>query len=270
MIGRRSFGEIALSLNKWPFDKKRRCRWMLEGRGVTKHFGGLVALKGVDFSLKRGEILGLIGPNGAGKTTLFNIINGFLRPTQGTVVFEGFELNKLKPHQICRLGIGRTFQIVKPFLDCTALENVIIGATFGKRGDIDMKEAEGLALQYLEFVGLSAKRNVLAKNLNIVERKFVEIARALATRPKVMLLDEPLAGLNPTEVMDACKLIKRIRDELNITVFWIEHVMRAMMETAERIIVLHYGEKIAEGNPSEISRNERVIEAYLGGGIARG
>lgn len=237
---------------------------MLEGIGITKYFGGLAALKGVDFSLREKEILGLIGPNGAGKSTLFNIINGFIRPTSGIVRFEGIELNRLKPHQICMLGIGRTFQTVKPFLDCTALENVMMGAVFGKGGNVDMSEAKELALQCLDFVGLAAKRDVLARNLNIVERKFVEIARALATRPRIVLLDEPLAGLNPMEIMDACKLVRRIRDEFNVTVFWVEHVMRAMMETAERVIVLHYGEKIAEGKPSEISRDKRVVEAYLG------
>ncbi len=237
---------------------------MLEGIGITKYFGGLAALKEVDFSLKEGEILGLIGPNGAGKSTLFNIINGFIRPTSGVVRFGGIELTRLKPHQICMLGIGRTFQMVKPFLDCTALENVMMGAIFGKGNGIDLKEARDLALQCLDLVGLMNKKEVLARNLNIVERKFVEIARALATRPKIVLLDEPLAGLNPMEIMDACKLVKRIRDEFNVTVFWVEHVMRAIMGTAERVIVLHYGEKIAEGKPSEISRDRRVVEAYLG------
>lgn len=237
---------------------------MLEGIGITKYFGGLAALKEVNFSLKEREILGLIGPNGAGKSTLFNIINGFIRPTSGIVRLGDIELTRLKPHQICMLGIGRTFQTVKPFLDCTALENVMMGAIFGKGDGIDVKGARDLALQCLDFVGLMDKKDVLARNLNIVERKFVEIARALATRPRIVLLDEPLAGLNPMEIMDACKLVRRIRDEFNVTVFWVEHVMRAMMETAERVIVLHYGEKIAEGKPSEISRDKRVVEAYLG------
>ncbi|MEM3575033.1 MAG: ATP-binding cassette domain-containing protein, partial [Candidatus Bathyarchaeia archaeon] len=198
---------------------------MLEGIGITKYFGGLAALREVNFSLKEREILGLIGPNGAGKSTLFNIINGFIRPTSGIVRLGDIELTRLKPHQICMLGIGRTFQTVKPFLDCTALENVMMGAIFGKGDDIDVKEARDIALQCLDFVGLMDKKDVVAKNLNIVERKFVEIARALATRPRIVLLDEPLAGLNPMEIMDACKLVRRIRDEFNVTVFWVEHVM---------------------------------------------
>ncbi|RLE51368.1 MAG: ABC transporter ATP-binding protein [Candidatus Methanomethylicota archaeon] len=214
--------------------------------------------------MNKGEIVGLIGPNGAGKTTLFNIISGFIPPTSGSIKFMGVEVTKLKPHQICKLGIGRTFQIVKPFMNTTVIENVIAGALFGGKEKMDLDEARRVAKEFLEFVGLKHKMNVLAKNLNIVERKFVEISRALATRPKLLLLDEPLAGLNPAETMEATKLIRRIRDELGITVFWIEHVMKAIMNAAERIIVLHYGEKIAEGTPKEIARNRRVIEAYLG------
>ena len=237
---------------------------MLRGVKVTKRFGGLVALKDVDFVLKKGEILGLIGPNGAGKTTLFNIISGFYKPTSGTVEFQGTDITKLKPHEICKLGIGRTFQIVRPLPDLTVLENVVVGALFGRNKNISQEEAKEIALQYIEFVNLHDKKDQLAKNLNLIERKQLEIARVLATEPKVVLLDEPLNGLNPTEVKDACKLVRRIRDELNITVFWIEHVMRAIMTTAERIIVLNFGEKIAEGTPGEISRDKGVIEAYLG------
>ncbi len=237
---------------------------MLRGVKVTKRFGGLAALKDVDFVLKEGEILGLIGPNGAGKTTLFNIISGFYKPTSGTVEFQGTDITKLKPHEICKLGIGRTFQIVRPLSDLTVLENVVIGALFGRNKNVSQEEAKDIALQYIEFVNLYDKKDQLAKNLNLIERKQLEIARALATEPKVVLLDEPLNGLNPTEVKDACKLVRRIRDELNVTVFWIEHVMRAIMTTAERIIVLNFGEKIAEGTPGEISRDKGVIEAYLG------
>jgi branched-chain amino acid transport system ATP-binding protein len=237
---------------------------MLEGTKVTKYFGGLPALKDVDFSLEKGEILGLIGPNGAGKTTLFNVISGFYSPTSGTVRFEDRAIIKLKPHQICRLGIGRTFQIVNPFLNLTVLENVAMGVLFGRNEKASVEEARDIALRHLEFVNLQSRKDDQAKNLNIIERKQLEIARALGTEPKLILLDEPLCGLNPTEIKGACSLVTKIREELNITVFWIEHVMKAIMGTAERIVVLDSGEKIAEGPPLEISRNKRVIQAYLG------
>jgi len=237
---------------------------LLNGNNVTKNFGGLKALDDVSFALEKGEILGLIGPNGAGKTTLFNIISGFYGATLGTIKFQETEINKLKPHQICKLGIGRSFQITNPFLDLTVLENVTVGARFGRGKNTSLKEASDIALQYLEFVNLHSKKYVLAKTLNIVERKLLEIARALATDPKLVLLDEPLNGLNPTEIKNACSLVRRMRDDLDISVFWIEHVMQAIMTTAERILVLDTGQKIAEGTPLEISRNKKVIAAYLG------
>lgn len=237
---------------------------ILEGFNVKKYFGGIIALRGVDFKVKEGEILGLIGPNGAGKTTLFNIICGFYKPTDGIIKFNGIDITKLRPSEICHMGIGRTFQIVRPFTNLTVLENVMAGALFGKKKRIDLDEAKKKALEYLEFVGLIHKKDFLMKDLNLIERKFVEIARALATDPRILLLDEPLAGLNPVEISEASMLIRRIRDELGITVFWIEHVMRAIMKVAERIIVLNYGEKIAEGPPEKISKDPNVIKAYLG------
>lgn len=237
---------------------------MLEGIKVTKYFGGLAAVKDVDFNVKEKELIGLIGPNGAGKSTLFNCISGIYRPTTGTIKFQGEEITRLKPDEICRLGIGRTFQIVRPFLEMTALENVMVAAHFGRGTGTSMSDARKDALEHLEFVGLAEKRDRMARDLTLHERRFVEIARALATNPEVVLLDEVLAGLNPTETAEAMGLIRRIRNDLGVTVFWVEHVMKAVMGTAERIIVLHHGEKIAEGTPSEIAENEDVVKAYLG------
>lgn len=237
---------------------------MLEGRKVTKHFGGLAALEKVDFRLGEGDILGLIGPNGSGKTTLFNCITGVYRPTSGEISFEGRSITRLRPHMICKFGIGRTYQIMRPFLEMTALENVMVGAMFGSGKRMSIAEAREEASRHLDFIGILDKKDVLTKNLTLVDRKMIEVARALATDPRIILLDEVVAGLNPTETVEATNLIKRIRDELGITVFWIEHVMKAVMGTAERIIVLQHGEKIAEGSPKEIAADKKVIDAYLG------
>lgn len=237
---------------------------MLEGKRVNKHFGGLVAIKDLDFSVDKGEIVGLIGPNGAGKTTLFNVVSGVYRPTSGKIMFEGHDITKLKPHRICKLGIGRTFQIAQPFIRLTVLENVLVGALFGSSKASNWREARMRALRYLEFVGLEGKKDIPASALTLADRKMLEFARALATEPKIVLLDEVVAGLNPAETINAMKLIREIRDDLGITIFWVEHVMRAVMEVAERIIVIHHGEKIAEGVPKEIAKDEGVIEAYLG------
>jgi len=237
---------------------------LLEVINVTKYFGGLAAVNDVNFEVKEKELVGLIGPNGAGKSTLFNCISGIYRPTSGTIKFNGVEINNLKPDKICRLGIGRTFQLVRPFLEMTALENVMVAAHFGSGTRTSLGDARNSAMEQLEFVGLSEKRDKTARDLTLHERRFVEIARALATDPEVVLLDEVLAGLNPTETSEAMGLIRRIRDDLGVTVFWVEHVMKAVMGTAEHIIVLHHGEKIAEGTPSEIAENENVVKAYLG------
>lgn len=237
---------------------------MLEVTDLTKRFGGLTALEKVSLKIEDKTIVGLIGPNGAGKTTLFNCISGIYRPTSGSIRFKGREITKLKPSSICKLGIGRTFQIIRVFPNQTVLQNVIAGALFGR--DVqDLKEAREIAMQCLGFTELVDKKDILAKNLTLVERRMVELARALATGPKLLLLDELLAGLNPSEVSQATRLIRRIRDELGVTIFWIEHVMRAIMSATDYVIVLNFGKKIAEGRPSEIAKNEKVIQAYLGG-----
>ncbi|MEM2351887.1 MAG: ABC transporter ATP-binding protein [Thermoproteota archaeon] len=233
---------------------------ILEGKNITKRFSGLVALKEVDFDLREGEILGLIGPNGAGKTTLFNIISGFFLPDEGSVSYKGKELTGLKPFNICKLGIARTFQVVKPFLNMKVLDNVIVGSLSRTK---DMKEAKDIALEKLRFVGMEDKKDLLASSLTLADRKRLEMARALATMPEVLLLDEAIAGLNPKETEEAVELISKIREE-GITIFMIEHVMRAIMTISDRIIVLHHGEKIAEGSPREIASDQRVVDAYLG------
>lgn len=239
---------------------------MLKGVGVTKKFGGLIALDKVDFFVDEKEIVGLIGPNGAGKTTLFNVINGVYRPSEGKIYFKNIDLTGLPPHRICRLGIARTYQIVRPFLNMSVLENVLVGAMFGQASKSSLEDAKKEALKCLEFVNLLNKKDLLARDLNLVERKRLEIARALATKPKVLLLDEVFSGLTPGEQKEAIDLVNMIRNELEITIFWIEHIMRLIMSAVDRVIVLHFGRKIAEGKPKEVSRNKDVIEAYLGTG----
>ena len=236
---------------------------ILEGHGVTKYFGGLAAVSHVDFHIDQGEIVGLIGPNGAGKTTLFNLISAALPLKSGEIRFKGQKLNGLKPHQICRMGIARTFQQTKIFADMPVLQNVLVGAFFGSPNRMSGADAAREASQALEFVGLSEMRAVPAKDLTLANQKRVELARALATKPELLLLDELMAGLNPTETSEVMELVTRIRDT-GITVFVVEHVMKAIMGICERIMVLHHGEKIAEGTPQEIAANEKVIEIYLG------
>lgn len=242
---------------------------LLRGVNVTKRFGGLVALNKINFHINKGEILGLIGPNGSGKTTLFNVISGFYKPDEGEVYFKGHKISGLPPHKICKLGIARTFQIVRPFMEMKVLDNVAIAMVHGGQGR-SLREARTEALRLLKIVGLREKAEKRARALTLAERKRLEIARALATSPDLILMDEFVAGLNPVETEGAIGLIKQIHDDLGVTVFWIEHVMKAIMRVCERIMVLHHGNKIAEGTPQEIACNEEVVKAYLGERLARG
>ena len=237
---------------------------LIEVKGVTKYFGGLRALHDISFSVKAGEILGLIGPNGAGKTTLFNIIAGAFPPSSGSIKFENIEIANKGARQICRAGISRTYQLVRPFSSLTVYENVLVGLYFGKArkgGRGAAIEDEGAEL--LRLTGLLQKANVPAKHLTLVGRKQLEIARGLATHPKVLLLDEAISGLNPAETEAVMGLIRDIRSR-GVTIFMIEHIMKAVMGLSDRILVLSFGELIAEGKPHEISMNKDVIEAYLG------
>jgi branched-chain amino acid transport system ATP-binding protein len=236
---------------------------LLEGRGVTKYFGGLAAVSGVDFHVERGEAVGLIGPNGAGKTTLFNLISAALTPRSGTIRFKGVDVTGLKPYRICRMGVARTFQTVKVFPNMAVLKNVVLGSYFGVSPGMGSSEAFRKATEILEFVGLSGVKEAPARDLTLANQKRLEVARALATDPELLLLDEIMAGLNATEVAQAMELVTRIRDR-GITIIMIEHVMKAIMSLCERIMVLHHGQKIAEGTPQEISTSEKVIKVYLG------
>jgi branched-chain amino acid transport system ATP-binding protein len=233
---------------------------LLEGIKVCKNFGGLAAVSNVDFYVDQGEILGLIGPNGAGKTTLFNLISGALASRSGTINYKKKCISNLKPHQICRGGVARTFQSVKIFGDLTVEEHVLLAYRFGSAGRSTPEEAR----EALKLVGLSGYEKVMAKELPLDKQKRLEVARALATKPEILMLDELMAGLNPAEVAEAMEDVKEIRDR-GITIIMIEHVMKAIMGICDRIIVLHHGEKIAEGTPQEIANSKTVIEVYLGG-----
>ena len=236
---------------------------ILEGKGVTKYFGGLAAVSNVDFNVGQGETLGLIGPNGAGKTTLFNLISAAVVPKSGEIRFKGQNITGLSPYKICRMGVARTFQSVKVFPDLPALNNVVLGSYFGMSPGMSSSDAAREAAEILEFVGLSAVKATPAKDLTLAKQKRLEVARGLATKPELLLLDEMMAGLNPTEIAQAMELVARIRDK-GITIIMIEHVMKVIMNVCERIMVLHHGEKIAEGTPQEIAASETVIKVYLG------
>jgi len=235
----------------------------LQAQKLTKSFGGLMALCEVNFEIHQGEIFGVIGPNGSGKTTLFNVITGFLKANSGKVTFTGKDITGLPPHQICRQGIARIFQLVKPFLQLTTLQNVMVGRAYGKDPATHIRKAKEEVVEILNFVGLGNKIEVLASQLTMAERKKLELARALAAHPQLLLLDELMAGLNLAETETAMNLVNKIRDS-GITVIMVEHIMKAVLGISDRIIVLNAGEKIAEGAPKEVVKNQLVIEAYLG------
>jgi branched-chain amino acid transport system ATP-binding protein len=236
---------------------------ILEAEGLNKHFGGLAAASNVDLDVRQGEILGLIGPNGAGKTTLFNLLSGALKPDSGTIRFKGANVTGLKPHQISRMGIARTFQSVKIFSKMSVFNNVLLGYLFGRGHSTVSSIARRETAEILAFVDLSELQNLRAMDLILANQKRLEVARALATNPDLLLLDEVMAGLTPTEIASAMELVRKIRDR-GPTVVMIEHVMKAIMSICDRIVVLHHGEKIAEDTPEAIAKNKTVIEVYLG------
>jgi branched-chain amino acid transport system ATP-binding protein len=236
---------------------------ILKIEGLFKSFGGLMAICDVGFEIEEGEIIGLIGPNGSGKTTALNLITGFLRPDAGTVMFRGENITGLPRYRVCQKGIARTFQLIKPFLNFTALENVMAGRAYGHTPAPSLKAAARESEEILEQVGLGDKAQALAKDLSLMQRKRLELARALAAKPYLLLLDELMAGLNPGETEEACSLIKRIRDT-GLTILVVEHIVKAILNLSSRVVVLDMGEKIAEGPAGEIIHNPKVIEVYLG------
>ncbi len=236
---------------------------MLQVKGATKYFGGLVAVSNVDLSVGKGEIVGLIGPNGAGKTTMFNLISGNLCLDKGEINFKDNKISGLDSYQICRMGIARTFQSVKVFSHMSVLENVLLAILFGRLKSTSKADANIEAEELLEFVGLKDVSTCPAGELTMINQKRLELARAMATDPELLLLDEFMAGLTPAEVSDAMELVRSIRDR-GITILMVEHVMKVIMNICERIIVFNYGEKISEGTPEEIANDENVVEIYLG------
>src|SRR5919199_5560206 len=237
---------------------------MLEGAGVTKRFGGLVAVDAVDFGVAEGETVGLIGPNGSGKTTLFNCIAGFYRPEAGQLTFDGQPLIGRSPNQICHLGIARTFQLARPFPDMSVAQNLVVGALYGNTRLKSVGAALAEARRLLELIGLDHVAEQPAGRLTLSQRKRLELGRALATRPQVLLLDEGMAGLNPAELREAVDLLRRIRLELGLTLVVVEHMMEVIVSLCERVVVMNQGRKIAEGRPEEVAHQPEVGEAYLG------
>ena len=240
---------------------------LLSVRNLTKHFGGILAVDKVSFEIHEGETLGFIGPNGAGKSTVVNCLTGYLAADEGEIELNGVNITKMKRHERVHLGLARTYQIPRPFPELTALTSVLASSISGKkRINQSFQDAMYDATHYLEFVGLFSKRNILARDLTFYELRMLELARALATTPKLLFIDEVMAGLNPGEAKNAIKMIRRAKEEFGVTVFWIEHVMAVLMEAADRIVAINYGAKLAEGTPDEVVNNDDVIEAYLGRG----
>lgn len=237
---------------------------LLTVEGLSKSFGGLKAVHNVDFEVQQGETVGLIGPNGSGKTTTLNLLTGFYKPTSGKITFKGKDITNLPRYRVCQQGVARTFQIVKPFLEFTALQNVMVGRAYGQEPIWDLKMAAADSKDCLDRVGLLDKAQIHAKDLTLMQRKRLELARALAARPQLLLLDELMAGLNHAETEDAMSLIRQIKDELNLTIVIVEHIVKAILGLSDRVLVMNMGEKITEGPPQQVIHDPEVIDVYLG------